>query len=197
MESKINFNSLIPKQRRVKDSKTVGKLDDLGFFRTPNGSFWDVDEEYFNRNGYDIHGGSYSKEIEYIPGPDWLSELGCYPDEKDKYLNANFDEIEPEDDPGDFEDDFKGDFEDDYEDEENIDNIPIDLTKLQLGDQKITQDLLKNCNFDGYLDELNVNKQTSNSKKNSNTVNKKNKNKKNKKKVEDEDGWETVEEDEK
>ena len=37
----------------------------------------------------DIHGGWYTKEKEYIYGPDWLSDLGCYEDEKEKYKGRN------------------------------------------------------------------------------------------------------------
>ena len=42
------------------------KQDDLGFSYTPNGSFFDADGEYFNKNGFDVHGGWYTKEKEYI-----------------------------------------------------------------------------------------------------------------------------------
>lgn len=44
----LDISSPGPKQRRVKDSNVVGVTDELGFFRTPNGSFWDADDEYFN-----------------------------------------------------------------------------------------------------------------------------------------------------
>ena len=76
----------IPKERRKRTKETEGKFDDDGFFTTPNGSFWDMDGEYFNRYGYDIHGGKYIDKLDYIPGPTWIEELGCYPEDKDKYL---------------------------------------------------------------------------------------------------------------
>ena len=76
----------IPKERRKRTKETEGKFDDDGFFTTPNGSFWDMDGEYFNRYGYDIHGGKYIDKLDYIPGPTWVEELGCYPEDKDKYL---------------------------------------------------------------------------------------------------------------
>ena len=33
-----------------------GEYDEQGFFVTPNGSFWDPDGVYFNREGFDKHG---------------------------------------------------------------------------------------------------------------------------------------------
>ena len=89
MESKNDDKELkdkIPKERRKRTKETEGKFDDDGFFTTPNGSFWDMDGEYFNRYGYDIHGGKYIDKLDYIPGPTWIEELGCYPEDKDKYL---------------------------------------------------------------------------------------------------------------
>ena len=61
-----------------------GITDNEGFYRTPNGSFWDPDGVYFNKDGVDIHGGKYTNS-EYIPGPGWLENLLCYEDEKEKY----------------------------------------------------------------------------------------------------------------
>ena len=90
MENSKNQNLKIPKERRKKEKDTKGELDEDGFFRTPNGSFWDCDGVYFNRYGYDIHGGSYSNILDYVPGPSWIDELGCYPDEKEKYINEDF-----------------------------------------------------------------------------------------------------------
>ena len=81
----LEINDKIPKERRIKTKDTKGELDEDGFFTTPNGSFWDMDGEYFNRYGYDIHGGKYIDKLDYIPGPTWLEEFGCYPEDKDKY----------------------------------------------------------------------------------------------------------------
>jgi hypothetical protein len=47
-----------------------GEYDNDGFFITPNGSFWDPDGVYFNREGVDKHGGKYNEEGEYVPGKD-------------------------------------------------------------------------------------------------------------------------------
>lgn len=60
-----------------------GKYDENGFYRTPNGSFWDPSGVYFNRKGIDNHGGKYNEEMEYVPGPNWLEEHLCYADELD------------------------------------------------------------------------------------------------------------------
>jgi hypothetical protein len=90
------FNPDVPTEKRQKETAQNAKLDDEGYLRTPNGSFWDPDGEYFNRNGLDVHGGFYSEQGEYIPGPEWLPEYGCYPEEKEKYLNINWDEFDAE-----------------------------------------------------------------------------------------------------
>ena len=62
-----------------------GKLDEDGFFITPNGSFWDQDYVYFNREGFDKHGGRYDENGEYVPGKGWDDNLNCYESEKDNY----------------------------------------------------------------------------------------------------------------
>ena len=70
-----------------------GHYDDDGFFITPNGSFWDPDYVYFNREGLDKHGGKYDDNGEYIPGEGWDDNLNCYESEKeDKILNDDEDE---------------------------------------------------------------------------------------------------------
>ncbi len=70
-----------------------GKYDERGFYKTPNGSFWDPDQTYFNREGFDNHGGRYNEEYEYVPGPGWVDEYMCYEDEVDEIKNffENFD----------------------------------------------------------------------------------------------------------
>ena len=93
---KNNTDEKIPKIKRIKNKDEIGKEDEDGFFRTPNGSFWDMDGEYFNRYGYDIHGGFYKDGLDYIPGPTWLDDLGCYPEDKEKYLQE--DKFDVEDD---------------------------------------------------------------------------------------------------
>ena len=65
-----------------------GEYDDEGFFTTPNGSFWDPDGVYFNREGYDKHGGYYDDNDEYIPGKGWNEVNNCYEDElPDEYAS--------------------------------------------------------------------------------------------------------------
>ena len=94
---KIENNEKIPKNKRIKTEDIKGTLDEDGFFTTPNGSFWDCDGEYFNRFGFDIHGGSYVNKLDYIPGPDWLDEYGCYPEDIEKYKNIEDDLDDNED----------------------------------------------------------------------------------------------------
>ena len=67
-----------------------GHLDDDGFFITPNGSFWDPDYVYFNKEGFDKHGGRYDEKGEYVPGKGWDDNLNCY--ESEKEINSNDDE---------------------------------------------------------------------------------------------------------
>ena len=66
---------------------TEGKYDEDGFFVTPNGSFWDQDYVYFNREGFDRHGGRYDENGEYVPGEGWDDNLNCYESEKEQYNN--------------------------------------------------------------------------------------------------------------
>jgi hypothetical protein len=66
-----------------------GEYDEEGFYITPNGSFWDPDGVYFNKEGFDCHKGFYNNDKEYIPGPGWIEDLLCYEDEKDELTSLN------------------------------------------------------------------------------------------------------------
>ena len=66
-----------------------GYIDDRGFYTTPNGSFWDDDQTYFNHLGFDRHGGSYDKYGIYQPGPDYDEKTGLYKDQKDLFSLQN------------------------------------------------------------------------------------------------------------
>jgi hypothetical protein len=153
----------IPKERRKRTKETEGKFDDDGFFTTPNGSFWDMDGEYFNRYGYDIHGGKYIDKLDYIPGPTWIEELGCYPEDKDKYLKE----------------------EDLNEDDEDMKDIDMDNIE---GDEDLINDM-KMLKVNEDIKEEKKSKKE-NDKKNEN---KKKKNKKKKEESFDEDEWEEIE----
>ena len=168
MESKnddIDLEDKIPKERRKRTKETEGQFDDDGFFTTPNGSFWDMDGEYFNRYGYDIHGGKYIDKLDYIPGPAWIEELGCYPEEKDKYLKEE-------------------DLNDDMED---IKDKDMDMEKFE-GDSDLINDM-KMLNVNDDIKEENKNKKDKNKK----NKDKKKKNKKKKEESLDEDEWEEIE----
>ena len=103
------------KKRLIQDA-IGGTYDNEGFFRTPNGSFWDPDGIYFNREGKDSHGGYYDNNFEYHPGKGWVESLMCYEDEinqnNQNNQNMGFGELDNEEDDGDYED---GDY-DVYED---------------------------------------------------------------------------------
>lgn len=50
-----------------------GEYDDDGFYRLPDGDFYDPDGIYFNKEGKDEYGGSYDKDLNYIPGEEYES----------------------------------------------------------------------------------------------------------------------------
>lgn len=91
MSSNINIPS------HDKEFKEVeGGYYENGFYISPEGSFWDDDGVYFNKHGYDRHGGFYDVDYEYNPGKGWLSEQLCYEDElenkEEECVNENDDE---------------------------------------------------------------------------------------------------------
>ena len=168
MESKkdeIGLKDKIPKERRKKTKDTKGEYDEDGFFTTPNGSFWDMDGEYFNRFGFDIHGGKYIDKLDYIPGPTWIEELGCYPEDKDKYQKEE-------------------DINDDIEDDKDLEMFEGDEELIKGIDKINVKDDINDKNIDD-------NKNKKDNKKKDNKKNKKNKKKK--EESYDEDEWEEIE----
>lgn len=85
------FDKSTFKEREWKED-IEGELDNDGFFITPNGSFWDQDYVYFNRDGFDKHGGRYDENGEYVPGEGWDDNLNCYESEKEDYNNEKDDD---------------------------------------------------------------------------------------------------------
>ena len=59
-----------------------GMYDTYGCYILPDGSFWDPNLVYFNKDGLDSNGGFYDEEFVYNPGPNWNDELQCYDDEE-------------------------------------------------------------------------------------------------------------------
>ena len=90
-----------------------GEYDEFGFFNTPNGSFWDPDGVYFNRDGFDKHGGYYDDNNEYVPGEGWDEANNCYKDEINDY------------------DDYDDEYGSDHDDEEDDGFGDIDMDKIQ------------------------------------------------------------------
>ena len=109
-----------------------GEYDEDGFFITPNGSFWDPDYVYFNREGYDKHGGRYNDNGEYIPGKGWDNENNCYESEKED----DFDEFDEE------EEGFNKNFN--IGNEEAIDDLEDDLFDIDINEDNIQQ-IIKEC----------------------------------------------------
>ena len=124
------------KEEEIKDNKKVkvsvdrefeevegGEYLDNGFYITPNGSFWDPDGVYFNREGHDRHEGYYDEEYEYHPGRGWIPHMMCYEDERS----------EGEDNGNDVND--LGDEGDDL-DYDNIDDLHDDVDYGDLAEEK-------------------------------------------------------------
>jgi hypothetical protein len=70
-----------------------GYYDGKGFYCTPEGSFWDENGAYFNREGLDKHGGFYDEYCIYIPGPGWNEEFCCYDDEMNMDIDDDIKEV--------------------------------------------------------------------------------------------------------
>ena len=75
-----------------------GYYDENNFYISPDGSFWDPDGVYFNKEGFDRHGGFYDANLEYQPGKGWIKELMCYEDERGEEDGADEDEDDDNDD---------------------------------------------------------------------------------------------------
>ena len=60
-----------------------GYIDDRGFYTTPNGSFWDDEQTYFNHFGFDRFGGRYDKYGIYHPGTGYDENTGLYKEQKE------------------------------------------------------------------------------------------------------------------
>jgi len=79
--------------------------------------FWDDEGFYFNRQGYDLHGGYYDDNFIYVPGDDYDSKNEC--DYSDSYNNSYKDKnYDIYCDEGDFDDEFgdiDGEFDDDFD----------------------------------------------------------------------------------
>lgn len=54
----------------MKEIPTIdgAEFDDLGFYNLLDGSFYDPDGHYFNKDGYDDLGGYYNDDNIYVPG---------------------------------------------------------------------------------------------------------------------------------
>ena len=96
IQNNLNKNNLIPNEEffeRNKEETEDGFYDDRGFYTTPNGSFWDENDTYFNRFGFDKHGGRYDDYGVYFPGKNYNFDYNCYEDEIEKKYNDNFNQI--------------------------------------------------------------------------------------------------------
>jgi hypothetical protein len=74
----ISMNNIaIPRDRDFEEVEG-GYYDHQGYYITPNGSFWDENLVYYNRDGFDKYGGTFDEYGTYVPGPDWNEDFGCY-----------------------------------------------------------------------------------------------------------------------
>ena len=144
MESKPEDQKKTTKKtfvERIFHDDLEGEYDDEGFFTTPNGSFWDPDGVYFNREGYDKHGGYYDDATdEYIPGKGWDEQNNCYKDE----LNDE-DEFASDHDPEEEADDGFGDVNMDHiQDEEKLIKVTNDIEEIKEDPNKIVHHIEEN-----------------------------------------------------
>ena len=70
-----------------------GYIDDRGFYTTPNGSFWDDDNNYFNHFGFDRFGGRYDQYGIYHPGNGYDENTGLYKEQKE-FITGDLKEAE-------------------------------------------------------------------------------------------------------
>ena len=110
---------------RVLTDDIDGEYDNDGFFVTPNGSYWDPDGVYFNREGFDRHGGYYEDNGEYIPGKGWDNINNCYYDEHDDFYED-----------GDEDDGYYAHMNDDDDLDEDI-PITGDIEKIHITSEEI------------------------------------------------------------
>ena len=165
----MNNNPNQPKKSKEKPKNFIerewneeieGELDEDGFFITPNGSFWDPDYVYFNRDGVDKHGGHYDEKGEYIPGEGWDDENNCYESENEFLDEYEDDEEEDDYGYGDYknivdnlieEDELNavGDFKDDdnIDKEEKVEEVNENINKND-DDKKV---IITRENQDKYL----------------------------------------------
>lgn len=110
--------SKFPKKHREFEEVEGGEYDSYGFYYTPENSFWDDEGYYFNREGFDIYGGYYDDNNQYVPGKGWNKKLGKYnyqPNDDDDFI---YDEG--------FAADLEGDlYEEEVEPYENYDNFVV------------------------------------------------------------------------
>ena len=179
---------------RVWSEDIEGKLDEDGFFITPNGSFWDQDYVYFNREGFDKHGGRYDENGEYVPGKGWDDNLNCYESEKDNYDDEKeeneFDEGYTEEammkELAQFDDDDLFEGKDLIKEDPNIEKIVkhenekeekddfMDEEKNEKKDNKNNEDDLEDREDDEYEEIEDEEKEDTKDEKNKNKINDKN-----------------------
>ena len=140
-EKKTNKKTFV---ERIFQDDLEGEYDDEGFFTTPNGSFWDPDGVYFNREGYDKHGGYYDDATdEYIPGKGWDEQNNCYKDElnddDDEYASDHEQEEEPDDGFNDVNIDH-------IQDEEKLIKVTKDIEEVKEDPSKIVHHIDENEN---------------------------------------------------
>jgi hypothetical protein len=85
----VTPNKTVPMKERDFEEVDGGYYDNNGWYYTPNGSFWDDHGAYFNREGLDVHGGTFDEYGMYIPGPGWNEDLCCYEENLDVNVDRN------------------------------------------------------------------------------------------------------------
>lgn len=142
-KDKIKSNNFVEREFH---EGIAGEYDEEGFFNTPNGSFWDPDGVYFNREGYDKHGGYYDEETqEYIPGPGWDEKNNCYLDEFNEFNNYN--------NYNDYDDEYASD--QDYNEDDGYGDV--DLNQIIDEENFINAQDIEQVHEDPNKDNININ----------------------------------------
>jgi hypothetical protein len=97
MQENTENNDSIPQptfQDRDFEEVEGGYYDHQGYYITPNGSFWDENLVYYNRDGFDKYGGTFDEYGTYFPGQGWNEDFGCYDAELGNQSLTNYETLQ-------------------------------------------------------------------------------------------------------
>lgn len=110
-----------------------GEYDDQGFYRLPDGDFYDPDGVYFNKEGKDKYGGYYDEEFNYIASKEYTDLLKEINEEHNILAEYGLDGEGDEEGEGEGDDKGKEGLEKDIEQKED-EEIKEYLLKEKIGE---------------------------------------------------------------